>query len=228
MKYLSGFLICCSLLISGGCNVNGQGDRATPVVDNNASKAVAGEDPPPDTVESIFRKNGDEASFEQRQKLREILQWGDSCNLDSEKKDGGSAGRVWGNFVGSGEYLIQVFCDTTGAYSSNYLAYLFKTETKTSKLLSFEYFERDSKKNIVAKTTEKPPGLNFDPDKQTITLSNPYYGPAQCGWEAKYTIEEDVAVLTEMRAEWNCESGSDQEKWPKLDVKTLRKTSKKQ
>ncbi len=112
-----------------------------------------------------------------------------------------------------------------GAYNSNYLTYLFDTVKKKIVLLNYEYIEQDVDKRYKKLTTWKPIGFSTDPKTQSITLLNRYYGAAQCGWEAYYKIVEGKPVLKGMRAAWDCDPGTDYDKWPKLNLSALRKKS---
>ena len=239
MKFFYSFLFSCALLISCGCNTRGQqgkkGNSSPPnnasdnkilaeknVISNNANK-----DPFTGPIKINIPINGDESSFEERQALRKKLKWNDACNFDLEKKENSDAGRVWGTFWGSDKYLVQVFCDSLGAYNSNYLTYLFDTVTKEIVLLNYEYFEQDVDKRYKKVTTWKPIGFSTDSKTQSITLLNRYYGAAQCGWEAHYKIVDGKPVLKGMRAAWGCDPGTDYDKWPKLNLSALRKKARK-
>lgn len=236
MKFFYSFLFSWILLISCGCNVKGQHDKSNtpspPLTNTSDSKNTleknvvpdsSNKGPITDAVKIIPPGNGAESSFKERQQLRENFKWGDTCNFDLEKKEDDDAGRVWGTFVNPDKYLIEVYCNSLGAYNSNYLTYLFDVHTKEAALLSYEYFERENNKRFKKTITSKPIGFSIDPKTKVITLVNKYYGAGQCGWDASYKIVNNKPVLIGMRAEWNCDPGTDYEKWPKLNLNTLRK-----
>lgn len=229
MKNSVTYLTVIMILVMCGCTaLSQQKGSPTPPVEGNKPQNNNSESKPrtADEFANILSVPGAEATFKERQELRDLLGWGDSCNFDAQKKTDDEAGRVWGMFAGSKNYVIQVFCDTTGAYSANYLAYLFDTDAKGSELLTFEYFELDKGGKYQRKTTTKPVGMEIDPKGQTITLSDRYYGASQCGWEATYRIVDRKAELIGMRAEWKCDPGTDIDRWPKLDLTSIRKKAK--
>jgi hypothetical protein len=171
----------------------------------------------------------DSLEWKDRLVMSEKLGWKGFCSFDEEENV--SDPRIWFNSLGENKYVIEVFCNSSGAYNWDYLHYYYDENNLSphADLMSFEWFIQDeNKKNYIKHVSFNPYG-NFAFDEKTKLINNTFKstGAAQCGWEANYKILGGKAVLIGMRAEWNCQPGTDFDNWKKLNLKTLRLSSKK-
>lgn len=231
------FISCKGYRVNGQQNQNGnskiliESDKISPNNDKTDSTAklpntsnTQNEKPFANSIniEKSILKN--EISFAERQSLRSLLNWKNACNFDSEKQS--LAGRI--RFLTleiPQTYVVEVFCNQTGAYSFDYLLYYYDERNKSfaAKLLSFEYFNKNRKNRFVEQVTSNPSNVSFDENSKTVKISEKYSGAGQCGWEAAYKIEDAKSILVEMRAEWKCNPGTDYDNWEKLNLKMLRR-----
>ncbi len=165
-----------------------------------------------------------EFNFADRRTLKNYLKWGDVCSFDNEDLAEGDKGRIRSVPVAKDQFVIEVFCNQSGAYNFDYLLYFYDERSSpfTAKLLSFEYFDTDQGK-VVRHFTSNPVGAGFDEEKKEIVLTTKYAGAGQCGWEGRYRIDNGAAVIKDLRAQWNCQHGIDYPKWEKQSPEALRK-----
>ncbi len=171
----------------------------------------------------------DEFSFAERRLLKNELKWGDVCSFDSENLADDADARIRFLPLGKQQFVVEVFCNQSGAYSFDYLLYYYSERKHpfTAQLLSFEYFDKDEKNDIIRHFTSNPVGVGFDEKKREVILTMKFSGAAQCGWEGRYAIRNRSAVLITFREQLNCDPGLEYHKWKTRDLNTLRKNAKK-
>ena len=125
-------------------------------------------------------------------------------------------------------YILGLGCNVN-TYYAGYLYYFIDEKAMSAELISFERFEQNERNKQIEKHifNYMIGESGFDEDTKTMYFREFYYAGGQCGWESGYKFIKATAILTNFKAEWNCEKGTEFESWKKMDLKTLERTTKK-
>lgn len=225
--YLAGFLLLCNLAC---VKTSGQSNRRANPSENTSASAADDKRPLSGIIELKRKLEKGDANRSYRAKLKEALGWKSSCSFDQDNEESPNAdARINFKPVGSGQYVIEVFCNENGAYNWDYLYYFYneKTSPATTQLLRFERFEKDEETPDYIKYDSvflNGSGMSFNRKTRLFSFLHKYSGGGVCGWEAFYRISDGKAELNIMKANWNCETTKPV--WKKLDLIKLRKTAK--
>ena len=205
--------------VAANADANQNSNQPSPTPEKTAGK------PETKTIKLTEKLKTENLTKSDYVKLSETLGWKNFCEADKAIEDNAEDLSVPFYKLGDNEYLLEISCNRAGAYLTQYLFYYINETTLTANLLSFERFEKNDVSVPLQRFVSFQPigAADFDDQTKNLTLRHPYNSAESCGWEAVYTIKNSNTDLTEMRAEWNCQPGTDSEKWQKLNVESLRK-----
>ncbi len=190
-------------------------------------------------------------NLDDRKKWKDIIKWDNDCpneEIDSEDYNGG----LKFYDLSTNTFLVEVKC-SSGGYAG-FRRYFFYNESKSpasSKLLKFKYYRGsspDPKKDVKILGREEIERLQnilptkmftvdeslifervvFDSLNKSLIIFDTTQSPYQCGTVNKYSFENGIANLYEIRGNWLCVlKETDPLTWKTIDLKKLKRISKK-
>lgn len=222
---------CKNAVVNGSGSYSGN-DNRLPKIENSGSNENKPEikfertrsRPETNTIKLTDKLKRENLSKSDYLKLGELLGWNGFCSSDAEIDESAEALNVPFYELRTGEYLLEIACSRAGTYHQSYLFYFINENNLSAKLLTFERIEKKSvDQPLLRYVSYQPTGqTHFDEETKTLFVRHLYSGAARCGWEAAYTVKNAAAVLSGLRAEWNCTPGTEFDDWKKQDLKKLR------